>query len=38
MSPNIANDNAVLSENILVTSQIVKHTKKLAQENNYMLV
>ena len=33
MSPNIANDNAVLSENILVTSQIVKHTKKLAQEN-----
>ena len=33
MSPNIANDNAVLSENILVTSQIVKGTKKLVQEN-----
>lgn len=33
MSPNIANDNAVLSENILVTSQIVKGTKRLVQEN-----
>lgn len=33
MSSNIANDNAVLSENILVITQIVKKTKKIAEGN-----